>query len=333
MLLSNLDCEDCNEHFEFTDELNKNYTNFSKEECNNYEISFIKKNIVNDFEYIIILTCKRCKNKINKSFKEKEVNFHFKCENCPLKGMNFNYFLSQEDDVNQKNSINIINQNLNNGKDDASHSKVSDVLRPLNSFTDSSSPISESNYSINSNSQQYFDLEYNPYKNDNNNDNNGNNKINDNDNNGNNKINDNDNNDNNKINDNNNNDNNDNNKINDNNNNDNNNNIINPSVNNPKNSAQQKAMKVYHTPNKKAEKVKEKEKGKKIKVYFVKNNKKYALEFISSDNINNNINYIKQNLDLGNNPVFLNNSNVIDKSKSFTENRIYDGFYIEVEDE
>ena len=297
MLLSNLDCEDCNEHFEFTDELNKNYTNFSKEECNNYEISFIKKNIVDDFEYIIILTCKRCKNKINKSFKEKEVNFHFKCENCPLKGMNFNYFLSQEDDVNQKNSINIINQNLNNGKDDASHSKVSDVLRPLNSFTDSSSPISESNYSINSNSQQYFDLEYNPYKNDNNNDNNGNNKINDN------------------------------------NNNDNNNNIINPSVNNPKNSAQQKAMKVYRTPNKEAEKVKEKEKGKKIKVYFVKNNKKYALEFISSDNINNNINYIKQNLDLGNNPVFLNNSNVIDKSKSFTENRIYDGFYIEVEDE
>ena len=297
MLLSNLDCEDCNEHFEFTDELNKNYTNFSKEECNNYEISFIKKNIVNDFEYIIILTCKRCKNKINKSFKEKEVNFHFKCENCPLKGMNFNYFLSQEDDVNQKNSINIINQNLNNGKDDASHSKVSDVLRPLNSFTDSSSPISESNYIINSNSQQYFDLEYNPYKNDNNNDNNGNNKINDN------------------------------------NNNDNNNNIINPSVNNPKNSAQQKAMKVYHTPNKEAEKVKEKEKGKKIKVYFVKNNKKYALEFISSDSINNNINYIKQNLDLGNNPVFLNNSNVIDKSKSFTENRIYDGFYIEVEDE
>ena len=297
MLLSNLDCEDCNEHFEFTDELNKNYTNFSKEECNNYEISFIKKNIVDDFEYIIILTCKRCKNKINKSFKEKEVNFHFKCENCPLKGMNFNYFLSQEDDVNQKNSINIINQNLNNGKDDASHSKVSDVLRPLNSFTDSSSPISESNYSINSNSQQYFDLEYNPYKNDNNNDNNGNNKINDN------------------------------------NNNDNNNNIINPSVNNPKNSAQQKAMKVYRTPNKEAEKVKEKEKGKKIKVYFVKNNKKYALEFISSDSINNNINYIKQNLDLGNNPVFLNNSNVIDKSKSFTENRIYDGFYIEVEDE
>jgi hypothetical protein len=102
MILTYLKCEDCQENFEFSDEMNKNNTNFSKEECDNYEISFIKKHIDNTFEYIIIFTCKKCESKINKTFEEKEVNFHFKCEKCPLKGMNFNYFLSQEDDVNPK---------------------------------------------------------------------------------------------------------------------------------------------------------------------------------------------------------------------------------------
>ena len=61
--------------------------------------------------------------------------------------------------------------------------------------------------------------------------------------------------------------------------------------------------------------------------------KKYSLYFKRSDSINNKINYIKQNIDLGNNPVFIYNSNEIDKNKSFAENQIYGESYIEIEDE
>ena len=45
------------------------------------------------------------------------------------------------------------------------------------------------------------------------------------------------------------------------------------------------------------------------------------------------MNYIKQKINLGNNPVFVYNSNEIDKNKSFTENNIYNEFSIEIEDD
>jgi len=110
-------------------------------------------------------------------------------------------------------------------------------------------------------------------------------------------------------------------------------NDINNNINNPKNSPQ---IKIYTTPNDEAKKImkeKEQKDEKKIKVIFVKDDKEYSLEFFPSDIINNKINYIKQKIDLGSNPVFIYNSNELDKNKSFTENKIYNEFKIEIEDE
>ena len=290
MLLNYLNCEDCQKDFEFSDEINKNNANFSKEECDDYQISFIKKNIDDIFEYTIIFTCKKCKNKINKTFREKEANFHFKCEKCPLKGINFNYFLSQEDDAYLKNDSN-----------NPSHTKGNNVLKPLNSLSDLTPVIygnkSNKNTEIKDIDQKNVILEFNPFKND---------KSDKND------------------------------IIN--------NNLTNPEVNNnPKNVI---PLKRYSTPNeekekekeeeekiKEEEKEKEEEEEEKIKIIFVKNKQKYPLYFKPSDSINNKINYIKQNIDLGNNPVFLYNSNEIDKNKSFRENKIISGFLIEIEEE
>ena len=302
MLLTYLNCEDCQENLEFTDEINKNNTNFSKEECTNYEISFIKKNIENVFEYTIIFTCKKCKFKINKTFKEKEANFHFKCEKCPLKGMNFNYFLSKEDDVYQKNDSNI-----------DSHPKENNVLQPLNSLNDLTPAIGGNKFT-NSNAksginQMHSNLDLNPFKNEINNNNNFNNNIN-------------------------------NNNPNNPNNNPNNINIINNDIINQEDNSKNVApIKRYSTPKEEVKTVKEKEKEKEkkdeeiIKIIFIKNKQKYSLYFKRSDSINNKINYIKQNIDLGNNPVFIYNSNEIDKNKSFAENQIYGESYIEIEDE
>ena len=261
MLLTYLNCEDCQKNLEFQDEINKNNTNFSKEECDNYELSFIKKNIDNVFEYTVLFTCKKCKSKINKTFREKEAYFNFKCEKCPLKGMNLNYFLSQENDAYQKNDSN-----------NASNPKENNILQPLNSISDLTPAIygKKPNNSIDTHSN----LEFDPHKND-----------------------------------------------------------INNNINNPKNSPQ---IKIYTTPNDEAKKImkeKEQKDEKKIKVIFVKDDKEYSLEFFPSDIINNKINYIKQKIDLGSNPVFIYNSNELDKNKSFTENKIYNEFKIEIKNE
>ena len=261
MLLTNLNCEDCQENLEFSDEIINNNTNFSKEECDYYEISFIKKNINNNFEYTIIFICRKCESKINKTFKEKEANFHFKCKKCPLKGVNFSYFLSQEDDAYQKNdSIN------------ASHPKEDNVPQPLNSLSDLTPVISGNKKKGIAQPNEIF--ESNPYKNDKN--------------------------------------------------------EQNDKIDNPRNII---PSKIYSTPNEEEIKEKEEEKEEKIKVIFIKNKQKYTFYFKPSDSINNKINCIKQKIDLGNNPVFIYNSNEIDKNKSFRENKISNGFSIEIEEE
>jgi hypothetical protein len=48
---------------------------------------------------------------MNMTLTEKESNCNFKCKNCSLKGINFNYFLSQEEDNNPKKENNGINNN------------------------------------------------------------------------------------------------------------------------------------------------------------------------------------------------------------------------------
>jgi hypothetical protein len=104
MLLTSLNCEDCQNNYELADEFEKNKTNISKYECDDYTISLIKKTKNNEFEYSIIFSCKKCKNSITQIFTTKEQKYHFKCLNCKnLKGLIFNYFLSLEDYKSAKN--------------------------------------------------------------------------------------------------------------------------------------------------------------------------------------------------------------------------------------
>ena len=101
--MTSLYCEDCQNNYELDDEFEKNKTNLSKYECDDYTISLIKKTKNNEFEYSIIFNCKKCKNSITQIFTTKEQNYHFKCYNCNnLKGLILNYFLSLEDDKNVK---------------------------------------------------------------------------------------------------------------------------------------------------------------------------------------------------------------------------------------
>ena len=106
MLIALLQCEDCQKEFQFEDVIEQDKPNISKDECEDYEISLIKKLENNDFECTVIVNCKKCDYSINNTFTEKETNFHFTCNNCNLKGLNFNYFLSiEEDNKPQLNQI------------------------------------------------------------------------------------------------------------------------------------------------------------------------------------------------------------------------------------
>ena len=111
MLLTYLHCDDCQKDFESTDNITKNTTKISKDECKDYSLSLIKKEKNNNFEYIIIVLCKKCSENMSQSFTQKENNYFFKCKNCSLNGIKFNYFLSQEEDNNNpQNYINEINE-------------------------------------------------------------------------------------------------------------------------------------------------------------------------------------------------------------------------------
>ena len=113
MLITSFQCEDCQKELQFDDILEKNRTNLSKNECNDYIISFLKKAYNNNFEYTVILFCKKCKDNIEHIFTEKENSYHFNCKKCKLKGLNFSYFLSIEEDIMQnKDEENYEKQNI-----------------------------------------------------------------------------------------------------------------------------------------------------------------------------------------------------------------------------
>ena len=77
-----LQCEDCQKEFQFDDVIEQDKPNISKDECEDYEISLIKKLENGDFEFTVILNCKKCNYNINSTFTEKEKYFHFTCNNC-----------------------------------------------------------------------------------------------------------------------------------------------------------------------------------------------------------------------------------------------------------
>ena len=142
-----LKCEDCQKTFEFDEPIEKNKANISKEECNDYSISLIKKLNNNDFEYTIIIICKNCNSKKNRTFTKKENNFHLECNNCNLKGLNIIYFLSLEEE-NKPEFEN--NEDINKMRIDKSTAppiipvEIMNELRPLN---DSGAKTSEDSYS------------------------------------------------------------------------------------------------------------------------------------------------------------------------------------------
>ena len=54
MLITSLTYEDCENNFQLHDKIEKNKTNLSKNECDDYSISLIKNTKNNSFQYTII---------------------------------------------------------------------------------------------------------------------------------------------------------------------------------------------------------------------------------------------------------------------------------------
>ena len=280
MLLTSLHCEDCQMDFEFPDEVPKNTTNLSKNECNNYFISLIKKNEDNRFEYTVIIKCKICKNFISQTFIQKENNFNFKCQNCKLKGITFSYFLSIEDDVNQKyvpppeNKPIIIENDEPSIQIEPLNEEAKYTNLPPDKIQDLYISREQSYQQLNKNNQNFM----------NNNINNAfsaRNYVN-------------------------------------------NNNKISKIQENELNFKSQynNKNKIYKTP----------DQPKKYKVIFIKNDEEHSFLFDPKDNINKQIDIIKQKINLGKNPVFYYNSEEIDLNKFFEENKIVDDLKIEVEE-
>jgi hypothetical protein len=309
MLLTYLHCNDCQKDFEFTDNLGKKAIKMSKEECKDYSLSLIKKTKNNNFEYVVNVNCKRCSDNMNMTFTEKERNFNFKCKNCSLKGINFNYFLSQEEDNNPKNENNGINNNdINKAKDPSIYdNSVINFPIPINSpqiYTNQPSdhypyPDNSAQRSIqsNRNEPQFSNSSYKdhpkPYHLDN--------KIKNND-------------------------------------------SVPLSVfdKNMKGLSKVESQKRevntgYNIQNKKGYYTPDislkKQSKEKIKVTFIKQSNSYVFEFNLYDIIRNQIDKVKEKMNLVGNPIYYNNSNKVDINKTFKENNIYNDSIIEIEDD
>lgn len=310
MLLTYLHCNDCQRDFEFTDNISKNAIKMSKEECKDYSLSLIKKMKNNNFEYVINVNCKRCSDNMNMTFTEKESNCNFICKKCSLKGINFNYFLSQEEDNNPKKDNNVINnKDINKAKVPSirDNSNINFPI-PINSpqiYTNQpSDPYPNSNDSTqnsvqsNKNKQQFTNNSYKdhpkPYhlKNEiKNNDSVPLSAL------------------------------------------DKNNKVLSKveSKEREVNTGCKEKNKngYYHTPDISLQK----QSKEKIKVTFVKQSKNYVFEFNLYDNICNQIDKVKEAMNLVGNPIYYNNSKKVDINKTFKENNIYNDSIIEIEDD
>jgi hypothetical protein len=71
----------------------------------------------------------------------------------------------------------------------------------------------------------------------------------------------------------------------------------------------------------------------KIKVTFIKQSNSYVFEFNLYDIISNQIDKVKEKMNLVGNPIYYNNSNKVDINKTFKENNIYNDSIIEIEDD
>ena len=288
MLITSFQCEDCQKELQFDDILEKNRTNLSKNECNDYIISFLKKTYNNNFEYTVILFCKKCKDNIEHIFTEKENSYHFKCKKCELKGLNFSYFLSiEEDSMQNKDEENYENQNI------IDKPISPPIKQDLNA---NSKPIDISHLYTNEPQELYQKKDENI-------------KI-----------------------------------------------IYSEKIKNPEmisraqpapnksNSEYENRERIYRTPslnNKSDENEKiyrtpnlslNNKSGEKIMVTFIKNDHKYAFKFYSTDSISNQNNMIRKVINLGPNPTYYNNGNKVDINASFKENKIFNGYYIEIDD-
>lgn len=294
MLLTNLHCNDCQKDFQFIDNIDKNRTNLSKDECVDYSLSLIKKTNENNFEYIVNVNCNKCNGNIYQTFTEKENNFHFKCRNCPLNGISFNYFLSQEED-NAPKSENRENKNLclptseisDNNYPIPINSSNMYTNQPTNSYQSSEQKYTNRNNSEDTNPRQQYE---NPFRKQEveayeevDNVPKAQSALN------------------------------------------------NKQINISNVDASKRGMKTQNLPNKKIYTTPQAFEQKQIKIIFVKNNSTYEFYFSLSDSIISQLNKIKEKIDISDNAIYYYNSQLLDINKTFKENKICNGAFIEID--
>ena len=295
MLLTNIHCNDCQKDFQFIDNIDKNRTNLSKDECVDYSLSLIKKTNESNFEYIVNVNCNKCNDNISKAFTEKENNFHFKCKNCPLNGIIFNYFLSQEED-NEPKIENRENRNPSLPTAEISENNYPIPINSSNMYTNQPTnqyQSSEQKYTNKGNHEdshqnkhyenpfrkpkvESCEKNYNPIK--------AQSALN------------------------------------------------NKQINISDVEASKMGLKSQNPYNQKIYVTPDTFQQKQIKVIFVKNNSTYEFYFSLSDNIINQLNKIREKIDISNNANYYYNSQLININKTFKENNICNGAYIEIGD-
>ena len=284
--MTELYCEDCQKDEQFIDNLEKNKTNLSKYECNDYSLSLIKNTTNNDFEYTILFNCIKCKNRIKKIFKRKEENnYYFKCNKCNLKGITFSYVLS----IEEEQKINPFGNQYEKREEQAEDKKEEKEMRPnvaqinINSDSMEPKPLNQLYTNEGSDSSQ-IENRFNPIRNE---------VINFED------------------------------------------NSIFPQSEINRNHGEISKVEVDYR-NVKSGPVNNKKKVYStpvvIDIIFVKNYIEYKLSFYDLDTIRSQNEKIRERIDLGPNPCYYYNGKILDVDKTFKENKIYNGSYIEIED-